>query len=90
MEDKKIIYKCITFALASIMLIILFITTSGKIEEKKETNTLNQNNLSQESKESFNTLTNSLNSNYINSLNITYDKYGNPYYQIEQYEDFAD
>ena len=47
MEDKKIIYKCITFALASIMLIILFITTSGKKEEKKETNTLNQNNLPQ-------------------------------------------
>lgn len=88
MEDKKIIYKCITFALASIMLIILFITTSGKKENKN--NTVDENNLSQESQESFNMLTDSLNSNNINSLNITYDEYGNPYYQIEQYEDFTD
>lgn len=88
MEDKKIIYKCITFALASIMLIILFITTSGKKENKN--NTVDENNLSQERQESFNMLTDSLNSNNINSLNITYDEYGNPYYQIEQYEDFTD
>lgn len=88
MEDKKIIYKCITFALASIMLIILFITTSGKKENKN--NTVDENNLSQESQESFNMLTDFLNSNNINSLNITYDEYGNPYYQIEQYEDFTD
>lgn len=88
MEDKKLIYKCITFALASIMLIILFITTSGKEENKN--NTLNENNLSNESQESFNILTNFLNSNNIDSLNITYDKYGNPYYPIEQYEDFTD
>ena len=88
MEDKKIIYKCITFALASIMLIILFITTSGKKENKN--NTVDENNLSQESQESFNMLTDFLNSNNINSLNITYDEYGNPYYKIEQYEDFTD